>query len=148
MVTMVSEATKNRPFKKGTSRAFIVGCSVDIDKSAILGYKCESGQEVESETIGSRQLCAPLPSMRVPPCLRPHHCHTLPLYKHCALDLALVCLHSGCNLKCTSKESGQRAGKRGTHCNGRQDQQGDTLHWTPKRGTHCTGHQVQVQVLQ
>ena len=117
----------------------------NIDKSAILGYECESAQEVESETIGSRQLCAPLPSMRVPPCLCPHHCHTLPLYKHCALDLALVCLHSGCNLKCTSKESGQRAGKRGTHCNGHQDQQGDTrgghtamdskegdtLHWTP-----------------
>ena len=54
---------------------------------------------------------------------------------------------------CTLKESGQRAGKRGTHCTGHQDQQGDTqegdtLQWTPKRGTHCNGHQVQVQVLQ
>ena len=40
----------------------------NIDKSAILGYECESAQEVESETIGSRQLGPPLPSMRVPPC--------------------------------------------------------------------------------
>ena len=53
-------------------------------------HECESAQEEKSETIGSIQLCAPLPSMRVPPCLRPHHCHTLPLYKHCALDLTLL----------------------------------------------------------
>ena len=31
-------------------------------------HECESAQEEKSETIGSRQLCAPLPSMRVPPC--------------------------------------------------------------------------------
>ena len=30
-------------------------------------HECESAQEEKSETIGSRQLCAPLPSMRVPP---------------------------------------------------------------------------------
>ena len=34
----------------------------NMDKSAILGYECESAQDEESETIGSKRLGNPLPA--------------------------------------------------------------------------------------
>ena len=39
-----------------------------MDKSAIVGYECESAQDEESETIGSKRLGNPLPG-RLPACV-------------------------------------------------------------------------------
>ena len=101
-----------------------------MDKSAILGYECESAQEEESETIGSRQLGPPLPSMRVPPCLPsslPHSAVVQTLCIGSCLGLSALWLQL-----CAPRRNQGRELERGGHT---------AMDAKINKGTHCNGLQ-------